>query len=433
MSLKTLREQTIGKALTMTQLWAAQNRGPTSEEFAAYNALLDSAEAGLNCGPIPRANGAFAGWVRDQRPDGLSAQLQADAIGGGRRAPGGIKLFDERGRCFRGLTKEESFADAVREQSRGGTSDQDKMIADGLTFGGLMRAAVLGPSNAVEKAALSGGSGTGGGLTVPTILAGKLIDKLVVKTQMLNAGAVRIPLDSDTHTFVRVTGHPTAAWRQEGGAISLSDPSFGAMTFRPRSLAVIVKVTRELLQDSLNVSQAIERAFTDAFSVEVDRVGLLGSGAAAEPMGLVNEPGINAVAAVGAITSYAKILDAYKLLLDDNAPDPTAVIMANREWRTFAGLVDTTGQPLMRPEAIDDLPFLPTSSVPTNQGGGANESTMFMGHYPDFAFGIRSDLQIEILRELFAETHHYGFAAHLRLDTGVFHAESFCKLSGITP
>jgi HK97 family phage major capsid protein len=196
-------------------------------------------------------------------------------------------------------------------------------------------------------------------------------------------------------------------------------------------LAVFVKVSRELLQDSPNIDEALERSFSESFAVEFDRVGLLGAGAA-EPVGLRNESNINEVSSVGGLLGYDDVLDAYKLLLDDNAPDPTAYITSVREWHEYATMKDGDGLPLRKPPAIEDLPFMSTSAIPTNLGGGT-ESVSFLGYFPDFIFGVRSEFQLDVAKELFAENHQYGFFAHLRMDTAVFHAESFCKLTGITP
>jgi HK97 family phage major capsid protein len=76
---------------------------------------------------------------------------------------------------------------------------------------------------------------------------------------------------------------------------------------------------------------------------------------------------------------------------------------------------------------------LPTGALPTNLGGGTNESLAFLGYFPDLILGMRTELRIEVLKELFAQTHEYAYVAHLRMDTGVFHPESFCRLLGITP
>ncbi len=166
-------------------------------------------------------------------------------------------------------------------------------------------------------------------------------------------------------------------------------------------------------------------------AVEVDRVGMFGTGSAAEPMGLYNESGVNEVATVGTPTNYDEILSGYKAVLDDNADGPTGLIYNPREWLTYAKLVDGEGRPQNLPPAIQDLQFEATSAVRTDLGGGA-DSAMFLGDFTQFAFAFRSELRIELLKELFAGTHEYGFACHLRMDTLCLHPESFCKLTGVT-
>jgi hypothetical protein len=49
------------------------------------------------------------------------------------------------------------------------------------------------------------------------------------------------------------------------------------------------------LEDSVNVSQALDTAFAGALGLEVDRVALLGSGSGSEPRGIFNTSGIGSV------------------------------------------------------------------------------------------------------------------------------------------
>src|SRR5438046_2027392 len=50
----------------------------------------------------------------------------------------------------------------------------------------------------------------------------------------------------------------------------------------PRSLAVLVKVSRELIDDSVNIEQALEAALRGSLSVELDRVAWIRNAARAE-------------------------------------------------------------------------------------------------------------------------------------------------------
>ncbi len=429
LSEKSFREATIGKAREIHDRAIKEGRDLTATEQASFNSLLDTFKAATGT-TVPRDKEGFDRYCSAPMGEISSVQLAASAIQG---CGDGVTLYDETGRAVRGLGKGESFASAICDRAKVTRKSCGEAFAcDGLTLGGYLRAMVTGPRTKVEMAALNTGSGGSGGYTVPEYLSAQLIDKFRAQTVLTKLGALTIPMDSQTHTFTRLLADPVPQWRQELTEIGESEPTFGAITMSARSLAVICRVSRELLQDSLNIEAAIERSLAGAFALEVDRVGLFGMGAAGEPMGLYNEEGTSEVTSVGTPAGYGKVLDGYKKLLDSNAPEPTGLIYSPREWRTFAGMTSATElQPLMRPPAIADLPFEVTSAIPTNLGGGS-ESAMFLGHFPDFAFGMRADMQIEVLKELFAGTHEYGFVAHLRMDTGVFHPGSFCKLTGVT-
>lgn len=285
---------------------------------------------------------------------------------------------------------------------------------------------------------LSEGTDSAGGFTVPTHLLRTLVDKMRAQTVSIRAGAQTIMLDTDKTTIARVASDPVAGWRLENAVIAESEPTFEAITFTARSLAVLVKISRELLDDSINLEDALMNAFARSMAVSVDRVALFGSGTAPEPRGVFNTTGIGSVsmgANGAALANYDKLLDVQQTLQDANAADITGLIMAPRTSTAFAKLKDTTGQPLRKPEAISTLPFFTTTTVPVNQtqGSASTASCVIAGDFTQMLVGVRSHLRIELLRELFAENHQYAFVAHLRADVQLAHPESFAVLKGIIP
>lgn len=309
----------------------------------------------------------------------------------------------------------------------------------GFGFGEYVKAMVTGTGDHNIRAALSEGTDSAGGYTVPKFLMGQVIDRMRAKTAVIQAGALTIPLETQTTTIARIASDPTAGWRLEAGAIAESDPTFDAVTFTARSLAVLVKISRELLDDSANIDQALTMAFAGAMAGELDRVAMFGSGTAPEPRGIFNQTSANSVSmgTNGAqITSYAKLLDSLYELQLDNSDAPSGMIMHPRTARTLNGLTDTTNQPLMIPPALSGIPQLITTSVPITQTQGTSGavcSTVLMGDFSQLLIGVRQEMRIEVLRELFAGNHQYAFVCHLRADIAVAHPESFCKLIGILP
>lgn len=324
------------------------------------------------------------------------------------------------------LRPEERMADWAREH---GKNREDF----GVSAGAFMRAMVLGPKNDAEKRALSEGTDSAGGFTVPDILSAQLIDRLRAQSVLVRAGARTVPLTSDQNYIAKIATDPVPSWRAENAAIAESDPTFARVSMAPKSLAVLVKVSREVLEDSLNIEEALQQSLTAAMAVEFDRAGLFGSGTGSEPQGLVNMSGIGAVALAGALTTYAPLIAGRTAILTANAGEPTAYIMSPREDGKLTGLTDGQGQPLQAPAKIAAIPQLVTTAVPIDGGTGTNEASIITGNFRRFMIGIRNGLRIEILKERYAENFQYAFVAHLRGTFAVEHAAAFHKTTAIRP
>ena len=317
----------------------------------------------------------------------------------------------------------------MAEWARKNTTQRHEEISPGA----YLRAMVLGGKNEAEKRALSEGTDSAGGYTVPDVLSAQLIDRLRASSVLIRAGARTIPLTSDQNYIAKIATDPVPAWRAEAASIAESDPTFARVSLAPKSLAVLVKVSREVLEDSLNIEAALVLALTQAMALEVDRAGMFGSGSGAEPQGLANMVGIGEVALDAALATYAPLIAARTQVLTANAGDPTAYIMHPREDGTLVGLTATDGQPLQAPAKIAAIPQLVTTSVPINGGTGTNEGSIITGNFTRFMIGLRNGLRIEMLKERYADTHQYAFVAHLRATFAVEHVGAFSHVTGVQP
>lgn len=346
----------------------------------------------------------------------------------GRVNPGGLgSAITSEGRALPIFAKGQSVGEHLRRSDPTGA----------VSLGELVRAMAVGGGRPEVRAALAEGTDSAGGFTVPLSLFGNFFDKLRARSQVFAAGAQTLLLDTGkANTIATILTDPTAAWRAENDTISPSDMTFGAVSFTPKSLASLVVASNELIEDSLNLEDALTLSLTSALSSELDRVALIGAGSGNEPKGVSKVSGIGSVS-MGtnglALASYDPFIQALGVLQGANALDPTAVILAPRTAQEVALLKDTTGQPLRRPEAIQNLPFLTTSKLPLTetQGSASTASRAVMGYFPDLYVGVRTSLNIRVLRERYAENLQYGFLATLRADIGVAHAASFCNIVGI--
>jgi HK97 family phage major capsid protein len=300
----------------------------------------------------------------------------------------------------------------------------------------LLKALFTGGGSPEIRAALSEGTDSAGGYSVPDFVSAQVIDNARAKSHVINAGALTVALNTEKSLITKIASDPTVAWRLENAAIAESDPTFAGVSFQARSLAVLVKVSRELLEDSLNIGEALHMALSAAIAAELDRVCLIGSGVAPQPTGILNTAGINTVSmgTNGLVPiAYTQMLTAYQNILEGNCEDPSAVIMSPRSLIRYGGLVDTTGQPMRKPELLTNVPFLATSKIgiADTVGTSSDCSKAFMGCFCNLMIGMRSALRIEILREAFATNHQVAFVAHMRADVAVTQPKAFTVITGI--
>ena len=324
------------------------------------------------------------------------------------------------------LEPEQRFSDWARARS---TFDNEYR---GLTVGNYLRSMVVGGKSDLERRALSEGSDSAGGYTVPDVLSAQLIDLARASSVVMRAGAQTVPLTSDTNNIAKLLSDPVPAWRSEAGAVAESDPTFGMIQMVPRSLAVQIKLSKELMEDSLNLSTELPRILAAAMAVELDRVALLGTGSAPEPRGVANVVGIGTFAQGAAITSYANLSKARTGILTANSGPVSAYVMHPRDESAFMDLVDLNGQPLNAPNAVGAIPMLTTTSIPVNGGVGTDESTIFAGNFNRLLIGIRSEIGVEVLKtSSYASNLQYTLLAHMRADVAVTHPGAFYTLTGV--
>lgn len=220
------------------------------------------------------------------------------------------------------------------------------------SIGDFLRGVAGIRSTETVRNSLSVGTDSSGGYMLPAYLQLQMLDALVPASSLLTAGAGMSMLEegAKSHRIAAVNTVPTAAWRSESGALATSDPVFRSVDILPRSLSFQFKVSRELLNDTTNLEQALFTAIAQAFAKELDRAGLRGTGTAPEIRGILNTSGIQSVTngangASLATTAYANLVSAMQSIITANAPIPTAAIMSPRSMAILAGLLDTRRPP----------------------------------------------------------------------------------------
>lgn len=298
-----------------------------------------------------------------------------------------------------------------------------------------------------ERRSMLGASDTGGGYLLAPQLASQVLDLARAASVSVKAGAQTVPMTGSEMHLARIGGDATGHWRPETVAVTASDVTFDRLTLKPKTLSAIVPASIELLEDAPNGASVIEGALQAALGLAVDQAILTGTGAASEPLGIRNHTGVNAITAVGTPADYSKITAAIGDVLGANFPGDVselAWILHPRDGQTFDGLQDTTDQPLRPTPWVEKLRRLYTTSLPTTEGVGTNESVSILGDFRQVLIAARTRGLVVRVLDAGQVTHSDGgtinaasqlmrlIVAYLRVDVAVLRPTWFTLLTGIT-
>lgn len=324
---------------------------------------------------------------------------------------------------------------SLRMEKRGKSPNSSRM-----TLGDFMRGVARMQTSDEVRASLQVGTDASGGYAVPDVLLPGILQAMVPGSALMQAGAGILDLSDalqggKTFTSAAIETLPTPGWRQELGAVAESEPTFRAIVAQPRSLALVVRASRELMADAANMTTALNVAIGQAMALEMDRVGLRGTGTAPQPRGILNTTDVNAVnqGTNGAtIANYDPILSGMLSIRKANCRTPTAAITSPDALFKYAGLKDTTNQPLQMPELVRRLNWFDTTQVPVNLTVGTSTdcTEIYLGDFSAFYYILREAMSIRLLDQAFYSTGEIGFLVHLRMDVMIPYPKAFTVVKG---
>jgi HK97 family phage major capsid protein len=275
---------------------------------------------------------------------------------------------------------------------------------------------------------------------VPEFLASKVIDRVRNKAQVIAAGALTIPMDSDTLNVARLATGSAAEWKLENAAVSESDQTYERVQLKAKTAVVLQRLSQELFEDlSPEGLRVIENEIAQALALKLDFAALRGSGVDPEPRGIRNQAGVNIVS-LGANgtkpTDFDFLIDAVSAIRDENG-SATAAIMASRSLTTLDKLKASDNQPLRQPEVVAELRKLVSNQIPTDLTHGTSNDTSeaYVGGFENVLIGVRPQLGIrfKVLDQRYADNLQVGLIAWLRADVALAHPEHLSVVTGIKP
>ena len=296
-------------------------------------------------------------------------------------------------------------------------------------------AMVRGHGNTMEvKNALSVGTGSEGGYTVPDEFEHQLIQALeennifrglahVIRT---SSGVRSIPIASDADGV--------ASWTEEGGTITESDPTFSHTTLSAFKLSRLIQVSNELLNDSaFNISSYIAQCFGSSFGKAEEDAFINGTGVSANPATTPSQPtGILTSLTTAAVTTTNATTisfdDIYKLYYSLKSPyrKKAAFLCHDTLMLQFMLLKDENehyiwkpGLEVGKPDTILGRPIYTSAYMPAITGTANTDKGKKVCLFGDFSYywiADRTNRTLRRLDELYAVNDRVGFIGTQRVD-----------------
>jgi HK97 family phage major capsid protein len=269
--------------------------------------------------------------------------------------------------------------------------------------------------------ALQTGTDSEGGYLVPDEFEKTLVEALLeanIFRQMANI----IGTSSGDRKIPVVASKGTASWVEEEGNIPESDDAFGLVSIGAHKLATIIKVSEELLNDSVfNLESYIAREFARRIGTKEEEAFFIGNGTG-KPTGIFNATGGASLGVTGAsataITSD-ELIDLYHSLGSPYRKN-AVFVMNDTTVKAIRKLKDGNGQYLWQPsitagqpDTILNRPVKTSGFVP---GIEAAAKTIAFGDFSYYWIADRQGRSFQRLNELYAATGQVGFRATQRVD-----------------
>lgn len=266
-----------------------------------------------------------------------------------------------------------------------------------LSIGKMIRGMATGRWEGAEseKLAMRENANSTGGVMVPTGLWNSVVDLARARSVYIAAGAVTIPMTTETLVVPRAASDFTFACKGEGQAWTESDASFDSVTLTAKTYGALGRISNELLADGGDLaSQAIETSLIRGLAASIDAATLNGSSGGMT--GLLNSPTIVAAqtGSVGAIAWEDLITAATAIRVQNYEPNSYIIsptIASDLDALTSGDGVNSAKTWLGAPPAVEGVRRLTTTAIA--------DTDIIMGDFTQTCIGIRQEAVIEVSRE----------------------------------
>ena len=286
------------------------------------------------------------------------------------------------------------------------------------SFWNVMRSKVPMPSlvNALEE-----GTDSEGGYLVPDEYERTLVEALEEENIFRQLAKV-IQTSSGDRKIPVVATKGTASWIDEEGAYTESDDSFGQVSIGAYKLGTMIKVSEELLNDSVfDLEGYISREFARRIGAKEEEAFFTGDGSG-KPLGILAATG-GAETGVTAASSTAvtadELMDLFYSLKSPYRRNAVWVLN-DSTIKAIRRLKDNNGQYLWQPSLVAGTPDTilgrPVKTSAYMPAIAAGAKTVAFGDFSYYWIADRQGRSFKRLNELYAANGQVGFLGSQRVD-----------------
>lgn len=273
---------------------------------------------------------------------------------------------------------------------------------------------------ALNIKALSEGTASAGGYLVPP----QYLQNMFAETRRQGNALRRLgwlnvhPVQTNQVLLPKGSGAASVGWTAESATKPSADQTFAQVTVNIFTLAGISKLSKQLVDDSSPTAADLATRELGSLMGNAEEVAIINGSGTAQPRGILNTTGINAVTYTDASPTGQEtidaILDAIVAVQTNYFSEPTGILMHPRRLAFLrkakdsqlnylfnpAGSIRTPGAANGTPGGIVTeilgYPVAITSNMPINLGAGTNEDRIIVADWNEAHWFQRQDVTLDV-------------------------------------
>jgi HK97 family phage major capsid protein len=278
--------------------------------------------------------------------------------------------------------------------------------------------------------ALTEGTDSAGGFTVPEILSNEILGYIQAQSVAI-PDQQRVVMTSDELRLPKLTNGSTARWpATEAATITGADIAFGRTTISAKKVAALLTVSSELLEDSpAAVASIVAEQMGKDMALAID-AAIIGTGGTLATVGLGYTGSANNISC--GTLSWQALVSAGNAVVSDNHEQPDTMYINPANVLKLQLLTDSSARPIFNMETWGS-PLLKEGVIGTVLGMKVKPTTQLttssiicgvsgkMGYY-----GVRRNMQF--FKDYQISTDAYILQSNMRVGWNVKYGDAFCVL-----